>query len=240
MPLTLVPDAISMAPPVLAESSTRPARRIDLGPRRSESGATREVDPGESAFLARLRRGDDAAYETLVRTHGPRMLAVARGYLPTLEDAEDALQSAFLLVVRFLPRFQGACRLSTWLHRIVVNCSLMRIRSLRRHPETRLNVSAYEDGSVAELAAHVRSSVADEVVERETHDRLLRAVARLPDRVRAAVRLLDVDGLTLAEAAVLLDRSLTALKADVHRGRTALFGLLAPSDEFPTPGVRRR
>jgi RNA polymerase sigma-70 factor (ECF subfamily) len=182
----------------------------------------------ENALVARMRHGDDAAYEKLVRVYGPRMLAVARRYFPRQEDAEDVLQSAFLLVFRFIHRFEGNSQLSTWLHRIVVNSALMRIRSRNRHHEERLSVSACEDHYEAELSTHLGSAGLEELVQRETQARLLLAVGRLPDMVRAAVRLRDVDGLTLDETSLLLGRSVTPVRTAVQRGRIALRTMLAP------------
>ena len=90
----------------------------------------------EATLLDALRRGDDAAYETLVRQNSGRMLAVARRYLRNEETARDAVQEAFVSAFRSIARFQGASSLSTWLHRIVVNACLMKLRSGRRHAET--------------------------------------------------------------------------------------------------------
>jgi RNA polymerase sigma-70 factor, ECF subfamily len=217
----LAPDVSSA---LFARSSSRRARPPRSAPKAPDVEA-RDSAPSESALLARLRAGDEAAYEVLVRTYGPRLLAVARRYLPCQEDAEDALQSAFLQVFRFIGRFEGASRLSTWLHRIVVNSALMKIRSRRRRPETCTIAGAFEQGSVFEVAA---PAVADELAEREGLDRLLRAVGDLPDAVRAAVRLRDVGGHTLAETSLLLGRLPAAAKASIHRGRTALRHMLAP------------
>ncbi len=90
---------------------------------------------GEDGLLERLRSGDDAAFEQLVREHGGRMLAVARRFLRQEEDARDAVQDAFLSAYRALEDFEGNARLSTWLHRIVVNAALMKLRTRRRKPE---------------------------------------------------------------------------------------------------------
>src|SRR5512147_2223050 len=89
----------------------------------------------ETDLIAGLRRGDEASYEQLVREHGGAMLAVARRYLRTEDDARDVVQEAMLSAFRGIARFSADAKLSTWLHRIVVNCALMRLRSRRRRPE---------------------------------------------------------------------------------------------------------
>src|SRR5262245_12156286 len=95
----------------------------------------------EQAFVARLKAGDDAAYEELVRTRGGHLLAVARRLLRDEEAARDAVQDAFLSAFRSIQRFDGHSQLSTWLHRIVVNAALMRLRSRQRRPEQSLESS---------------------------------------------------------------------------------------------------
>src|SRR5262245_22430058 len=89
----------------------------------------------EADLHRRLRAGEPAAFETLVRANIGRMLAVARRLLRHEEDARDAVQEAFLSAFRALPQFDGAARLSTWLHRIAVNAALGRLRKQKRHPE---------------------------------------------------------------------------------------------------------
>ncbi|MFN2445670.1 MAG: sigma factor [Vicinamibacterales bacterium] len=85
----------------------------------AEVPARQSVDVNEVQLLARLRAGDEAAFEELVRTQGRRLFAVARRLLATDDDAQDTVQDAFLSAFRNLDRFEGGSRLSTWLHRIV-------------------------------------------------------------------------------------------------------------------------
>jgi DNA-directed RNA polymerase specialized sigma24 family protein len=82
-----------------------------------------------------LRCGQDKAFERLVREHTGRLLAVARRLLGSEPDAQDAVQEAFLSAFKAIGQFTGAAKLSTWLHRIVVNAALMKLRSRRRKPE---------------------------------------------------------------------------------------------------------
>jgi len=95
----------------------------------------RDEEGSERDLVSRLRRGDEDAFERLVREHGGRLLAVARRFLREEEEARDAVQECFLSAFRALDRFDQASRLSTWLHRIVINACLMRLRTRRRKPE---------------------------------------------------------------------------------------------------------
>src|SRR6266496_6400010 len=89
----------------------------------------------DRTLLSALREGHEWAFETMVRLYGGRLLAVARRFTRNDEDAQDVVQSAYLSAFRALNDFEGACQLSTWLHRIVVNTALMKLRSRRRKPE---------------------------------------------------------------------------------------------------------
>ena len=95
--------------------------------------------PDEVALLERVRAGDERACEALVRQHGGRMLAVARRFLRTEEDSADAVQDAFLSAFRSLEGFERNSGLATWLHRIVVNVCLMRLRARSRSREVRID-----------------------------------------------------------------------------------------------------
>src|ERR1043166_4980998 len=93
----------------------------------------------DEVLLAGLRAGDEQAFETLVRIYGGRMLAVARRFFRHDEDAQDVVQSAYLNAFRSVGQFEGQCLIGTWLHRIVVNTALMKLRSRRRKPETSID-----------------------------------------------------------------------------------------------------
>ncbi len=126
----------------------------------------------EKPLLERLRRRQDAAYEELVRVYGGRMLAVARRFLRSEEDARDAVQDAFLSAFRSIDAFEGNSRISTWLHRIVVNASLMKLRTRRRKPEQSIEEllpSHLDDGHMTLPATPWRETELDGVERRELY-----------------------------------------------------------------------
>ncbi len=188
-------------------------------------------DVDEGTLLERLRAGEEAAYEELVRANTGRLLAVARRLLPTEEDARDVVQEAFLSAFRSLPKFAGGAKLSTWLHRIVVNAALMRLRSRRRRPEESLETllpSFLEDGHHAEMFSEW-SEPADRALERAEVRELVRAqVERLPETYRTVLMLRDIEGLETEDVAATLGLTPNAVKMRLHRGRQALRTLLAP------------
>jgi len=89
----------------------------------------------EEELIEALQRQEDDAYEYLVRAYSGRMLVVAKRFLGQDQDAQDAVQDAFLSAFKAIVNFEGNSKLSTWLHRIVVNACLMKLRTKKRKPE---------------------------------------------------------------------------------------------------------
>jgi RNA polymerase sigma-70 factor (ECF subfamily) len=183
----------------------------------------------ENALVNALRQGEEWAFETMVRVYGGRLFAVARRICSNEEDARDVLQSAYLSAFRSLANFEGSCQLSTWLHRIVVNAALMRLRVRRRKPEDSIEAllpAFLEDGHHVEEFAEW-SMPADRLLEREDLRATVRdCIARLPDPYRQVLMLRDIEELSTDEAARLLGITATATKVRLHRARQALSTLL--------------
>jgi RNA polymerase sigma-70 factor (ECF subfamily) len=195
-------------------------------------GETRpDLAADESAFLSRLRAGDDSAYEELVRTYSPRLLIVARRIVGNDEEARDVIQDAFLNAFRSLRNFHGDARISTWLHRIVVNSALMKLRTRKRKPEESIEpfLPAFlADGHYAEKFSSWGDR-ADELLSRtETQALVRQKIDELPESFRTVLVLRDIEGLDTEETAQLLDTTPNAVKIRLHRARAALRTLLAP------------
>jgi RNA polymerase sigma-70 factor (ECF subfamily) len=189
------------------------------------------VDAAEAAFVARLRAGDELAFADLVRREGGRMLAVARRMLRDDEDARDAVQAAFLSAFKALPNFHGESRVSTWLHRIVVNAALMKLRSRSRRPEDPIEVLLpryLEDGHQAEPVAEAQETTETMLLRREVRQQVRAAIDRLPDSYRTVILLRDIEQLDTAETARVLGLTENAAKLRLHRARQALAKLLSP------------
>jgi len=192
----------------------------------------------EAGFIERLRGGDEVAYEKLVREQSRRMLAVARRMLRTEEDARDAVQEAFVNAFRGIDRFDGQAKLSTWLHHIVVNTCLMRLRTRRRRPEASIDALLprfYEDGHRVDPGPAWRAIGPDPAEERELCSRVRTAIDELPEIYRTALLLRDIEGMNTAEAASQLGIAHETLKMRLHRARQALRTSL---DSFYTEEVR--
>ncbi|HXG88189.1 MAG TPA: sigma-70 family RNA polymerase sigma factor [Vicinamibacterales bacterium] len=189
------------------------------------------VEESETDLLARLRTGEEAAFEDLVRRYSPRLLAVARRIVGTEEDARDVIQDAFLSAFRNLSRFHGDAKLSTWLHRIVVNGALMKLRTRRRKPEESIEplLPAFlSDGHYAERFSSWNERADLSLSRSETREMVRRRIDELPDSFRTVLLLRDIEGMDTEETARLLDTTPNAVKIRLHRARQALRTLLAP------------
>jgi RNA polymerase sigma-70 factor (ECF subfamily) len=185
----------------------------------------------EAELVGRLRAGDDDAYATLVKQQAGRMLAVARRMLGSEEDAQDVVQEAFLSAFKAIDRFEGTSRLSTWLHRIVVNAALMKIRSSKRRPEMpieELLPTFLEDGHLAVMPAEWKKTAQDVLESKETRAMVRGLIDELPELYRNVLLLRDIEGLDTKETADLLEVSPNAVKIRLHRARLALRTLLDP------------
>jgi RNA polymerase sigma-70 factor (ECF subfamily) len=185
----------------------------------------------EAELIARLKSRDDCAYEEVVRENSPRLLAVARRFLRNEEDARDAVQEGFLSAFKALDRFEGGSKLSTWLHRIVVNASLMKLRSRKRKPERSIEeiLPGYKaDGHPEQFFEPWRETGEDAASAKEERELVRKYIDQLPDNYRNVVLLRDIEGFDTEETAKMLELSPGAVKTRLHRARLALRELLDP------------
>lgn len=183
----------------------------------------------DAALLKRLRRGDDEAFERLVRQYGGRMLATARRMLGSEDDAGDAVQEAFLSAFKAIGTFKGTAKLSTWLHRILINSALMKIRSRRRRPEEPIDdllPRFDEQGGWVDGVASWQAPTDLLLERRETRAMVRRCIDRLPESYRTVLLFRDIEELDTEEAADILGVTPTAVKVRLHRARQALRTLL--------------
>jgi RNA polymerase sigma-70 factor (ECF subfamily) len=194
--------------------------------------AAETVVSADVDLVRRLKAGDEDAYAAVVRTLGGRMLSVARRFLHDEEAARDAVQDAFLSAFRGIHNFDGEAQLGTWLHRIVVNASLMKLRTRRRKPEQSIEpmLPAFaEDGHHASRPVTAWTESAEHaLLRREARERVRAAIADLPESYRTVLLLRDIEERSTREAADLLGITENALKLRLHRARQALATKLQP------------
>jgi RNA polymerase sigma-70 factor (ECF subfamily) len=221
--------AVIVGASALVSEILRAAARPDGSP--TAADADRDDGDGDGELLARLRRGDESAFDELTRRHAARMLAVARRMLRSEEDARDAVQEAFLQAFKSLDGFHGNARLSTWLHRIVVNAGLMRLRTRKRKPEHAIDDLLPQFDETGHFSREVEPiELPDGALERrELRTTVRRCIDLLPEPYRAVIVLRDIEELDGDETAAALGLTVSAVKSRLHRARQALRTLLQQS-----------
>jgi len=191
-----------------------------------------QESPGDRELARLIAEGDEKGSELLVLRHGPRMLAVARRITGNEADAQDCLQEALIKCLNSIEQFEGRSGLGTWLHRIVVNVSLMRLRSKSRTREDSLDElqpAFDEHGMRMEDAPLADASEIEASFEQgRAREAVRAAIDKLPEEYRAIIIARDIEQLTTAEAAEVLDISRSLVKTRLHRARAALKRLLDP------------
>ena len=167
------------------------------------------ADAADRADLAAHVAGDGDAFARLTSRHLDRLYAVALRTLGDREEAADALQDALLSAYRAAAGYRGEAKVTTWLHRVVVNASLDRARRRAARPTTPLPQAEWGDPR-------------DRLAERETAIEVEAALAALPDEQRSAIVLVDLQDLPVAEAAQVLGVPIGTVKSRCSRGRARL------------------
>lgn len=189
----------------------------------------------EQELLEGMRRGDRLACTCFLKRFGPTMYQLAVRLMGDSDEAEGVLQESFIQACARIDDFEGRSGLRTWLHRIVTNTALMRLR--RRRPATvDLDEPLHTWRQVPQELIDLTSEPSSEVMGAELRERIDHAVAALPDTLRTAFVLREIEGLSTREAAAELGISESALKVRLHRARLALRDRLAPYlDHGDTP-----
>lgn len=197
--------------------------------------------PAPEPDIGKLREGDALAWEAVVRDHGGRLLAVARRIVRDEQVAEDCLQTGLIQAFEKIGSFEGRSRLSTWLHRIVVNASLMSVRSQGRRGEKPLDdlLPVFDEYGHRVPESGPPPASPEELLGRaEASEQLERAVDRLPEAYRTVLVLRDFEELSTQEVAEVLDITPNAVKIRLHRARAALKTLLERPEKRPRLPVR--
>jgi RNA polymerase sigma-70 factor (ECF subfamily) len=194
----------------------------------------------DEALITAHAAGDPHAFAELVRRHRDRLWAVALRTLRDPEEAADALQDALISAHRAAASFRAESLVTTWLHRIVVNACLDRMRRRQSRPTVPLPESGPGEIAVGR----------DAMADRETRMVVQDALAELPEEQRTPIVLVDVEGYSVAETAAMLGVAQGTVKSRCARGRVKLAKLLGhlrnpsadanvPDGAVETTGTRR-
>jgi RNA polymerase sigma-70 factor (ECF subfamily) len=171
----------------------------------------------EPVLVERVRGGETAAFDVLVRRYLRRAYAVAYRILGHREDAEDLVQEAFMTALDHIDTFQVGQPFGPWFFRILVNRGL-NARKARAVRQT---------APVPDVAADSRSSPLADVERGEVRERFRAALEAMPERQRLVVQLIDVDGMKAPEVAEMLEISPGTVRWYLHQARAALRAALA-------------
>ena len=203
--------------------------RSDVAGERRSRRATGDASDADESFLARLRGGDDAAFAELVERNAGRMMAAAKRLLRDEDEARDAVQDAFMSAFKSIAAFNGEAKLSTWLHRIVINAALMRLRSRKHRAEQSIDdlLPRFDDaGGWAQPPGRLAASSQELLERRETRVVVRHCIDQLPDTYRTVLLMRDIEDLDTDEVAELLGITPNAVKIRLHRARQALRTLI--------------
>ena len=215
---------------------------------------SRSPEPDEVSDADLLRAhvdGDTEAFGLLFARHRDRLWAVALRTMGNPDDAADGLQDGLVAAYRRAGSFRGEAAVTTWLHRVVVNACLDRIRASRSRRAEPLpdDLEEYERRGSLSSAAPEAEDPAELAVRGDRRRAVLTALATLPAEQRAALVLVDMEGYPVAEVAAMLDCAVGTVKSRCSRGRARLaelLGVLAPERDpahpaggnpDPTPSV---
>lgn len=207
-------------------------------------GAVEKASEGwtDQEIIDRVKSGQPALYEIIMRRYNQRLYRVARAILRDDGEAEDVMQEAYVRAYQHLDQFAGRALFSTWLTRIAVHEALRRIRSRNRNQQ--LEDAVVEDGERRMDVVETSPDPEQNASRAELGHLLEEAVLGLPEQYRVVVMLRDIEELSTSETAAALDLTEPNVKVRLHRGRAMARGWLfarvgtKAKNAFPFMGVR--
>lgn len=192
----------------------------------SQPSKTNEIE-----LIDALRRGETRAFEVAVRQYGPRLLATGSRILRDQSLAEDCVQETFIKAFERLDGFEGRSKFGTWLHSIMVNQALMKLRKLRPDKYESIDdlMPQFDAESCRIEAPWSHLATPHEMLEEEQTRRLVQShIEQLPETYRIVLQLRDIQEFDTETVAEMLNISAGAVKVRLHRARSALKTLLEP------------
>jgi len=188
-----------------------------------QSKTTETAVSDELALVQAAKQGDVGAFEQLVKRYDRNIFRIAQHITQNREDAEDVVQDAFLKAYENLDQFQGNSKFYTWLVRIAVNESLMKLRRRKTSKTVSMDEDVEtEEGSMPREFADWSPNPEQQYGQSELSDILRKTIQGLPASFRTVFVLRDVEGLSTEETAEMLDLSIPAVKSRLLRARLQL------------------
>ena len=184
---------------------------------------TLQVKNRDDADLVQLAQGGETrAFDELVRRYRDKVYRLSYKILRHEDDASEALQDAFLSAFRGLKNFKAESTFSTWLYRIATNASLMKYRRRRDKHVSFEQSQSGDDGAEPMQIPDWSQQPLNDLLTSETREVMGEGIEKLPEELRGVFVLRDVEGLSNAEVAGVLNLSVAAVKSRLHRARLAL------------------
>jgi RNA polymerase sigma-70 factor (ECF subfamily) len=177
------------------------------------------------ALVQAVRGGDVAAFEQLVKRYDAKLLRIAQNVTHNSEDAEEAVQEAFLKAYQKIDQFQGHAKFSTWLVRIALNESFMKLRKQRGILEQSIDTNVFSDTDGARLPFDVADWAPNpEAIygASEFREILINSLKRLTPTLKVVFVLRDIEEYSISETCELLNLTVTAVKTRLSRARLQL------------------
>lgn len=192
----------------------------------------------DNELVRRVQRGDSAAFDLLVRKYQHRIAALIGRYVADWSECQDVAQETFIRAYRAIGNFRGDAQFYTWLHRIAVNTAKNHLVALgRRPPGADIDV---EDAEQFDSGIRLRDTDTPEreMMRRQMEQTVLRAVEGLPEELRVAISLREVDGLSYEEIARRMDCPVGTVRSRIFRAREAIDQELKPLMDDETSAER--
>lgn len=182
----------------------------------------------DGLLIRQATKGDAYAFEQLMRRHESRMYAVAVRMCGNREDAQDCVQDAMLRVYRALDRFKGQSSFSTWVYRITMNTCLDELRRRKVRASTSLDTLLESGWSPSDET----DTPERHALRSEQRTALAKAIAELPEDMRSAIVLRELQGLSYEEISEVLTVNVGTIKSRISRGREKLRQLITGQPEL--------
>jgi len=194
----------------------------------------------DQALVERVQQGDKKAFDLLVLKYQLRLSKLVSRFLRNQSDVPDVVQEAFIKAYRALPNFRGESAFYTWIYRIAINTAKNHLVSMsRKSPPGSIDVQDAEDYGASEWLKEY-ASPEREALTTELETTVHRSMSELPDDLREAVTLREIEGLSYEDIASIMDCPIGTVRSRIFRAREAIDEKLAPlldSESHRAPGV---